>query len=146
MGVKMVGIRHMGVGVLCWGMLVPMAVRMGRHRFVGVQMVTIAVRMRVLMLQPFVDMLMVVGFEQVQRNAQQHKRRAEGQPPGARAASHGPGAQCAEKRCKAKHRAGAARAKRPLRQQVQAQAQSVAGGAHRQQRHRIGPCGQRFGK
>ncbi len=63
MGVKMVGIRHMGVGVLCWGMLVPMAVRMRRHRFVGVQMVTIVMRMRVFMLQLLMDMCMVVPFE-----------------------------------------------------------------------------------
>ena len=63
MRVLVVRIGHMGVGVAHRIVLVPMAVRMGRHRFVGVQMVTIVMRMRVFMLQLLMDMCMVVPFE-----------------------------------------------------------------------------------
>jgi hypothetical protein len=43
MGVQMVGIGHMGVGVLHGRMLVPMVVRLRWHGFVGMQMVAIVV-------------------------------------------------------------------------------------------------------
>jgi hypothetical protein len=79
--VPVMGIRHMGVAVPLWHMPVPVAVRALRHLFVTMFVVPVIVPMRVLMLQRFVFMLMVVRLGQVQRNAQQHQQTASRHAP-----------------------------------------------------------------
>ena len=83
MGVQMVGIRHMRVRMPQRRMLVPMAVRPVRHRFMVVEMVAVVVRMCMLVLQPFMEVFVVVVFQQMQAHAHEHQEPADHQQPAA---------------------------------------------------------------
>jgi len=60
-----------------------MAVRPGRHDFMGMEMVPIVVRMGMLVLKLGMRVIVTVRLEQMQHHANQHQHTADGQHPGA---------------------------------------------------------------
>ena len=108
------------------------------------QMVAVVVDMRVFMLQGRVVVRMVVRLRQMQHHAQQHQPAAQGHHRARGALAQRQCAERSDEGCKGKHRPRAAGAEGPLGQQVQPQAQSVAGGADGQERGSRAKGGKRF--
>ncbi len=126
MAVGVVGIRHMRMAVLDGLVLVCMAVRTIGHGVVGMVVVAVVMAVRMLVQQGSVQMCMAMRFGQVQHHASQHQSAAQGHQRAGWPATQADGHRSTDEGRKRKHRPSARRAKRPLRQQVKAQAQTVA--------------------
>ena len=110
-----------------------MAVRAVRHVGVRVLVVAVVVPMRMLVVERVVDVLVRVALRKVQNDAGEHERAAGDEEHVARAIAEGEGQRGADERREREHRTGARRAERALGEQVEAQADAVAGGADREQ-------------
>ena len=142
MPVRVMGVRHVGVNVARRAMRVRVAVRPVGHHGVRVLMMAVVVPVRVLVLERVVDVRVGVPLRQVQDDAGQHQQAAGAEPRIARAVAERKGDSGADEWREGEHRAGARRAECPLRQQVEAQAEAIAGGADGKQRQRRrGPGG-----
>lgn len=133
MPMQVMRIRHMRVGMGLRFMLMPVAVCPFGLGAVCVVMVTVGVVVRMFVVQRGMLMGMAMRLHQVQQDAAQHEQATGADPQADRAVAHGQRQHRANKRCKREHRPGAGGAKGALRQQVKAQAQTVASGAHGQQ-------------
>ena len=91
-------------------MLMNVAVRADRHRFVEVAMVPIGMGVSMLVLHFIVVMFMRMSFCQVQNQAQDHQERTADHPLASTAFTKSNGKQRANKRRKSKHRACSGRA------------------------------------
>ncbi len=78
MPVRVVHVRHMGVGMPCRLVTVPVAVFTRRHDVVRVIVVAVVVAVRVLVLERLVLMFMSVRLRQVQHDAGEHQHAAGG--------------------------------------------------------------------
>ena len=114
--VQVMGIRHVGMRVVQWGVLVCMAVRPHWHHCVGVRMMPIFMRVGVFMLQRLMIVCVAVRFQQVQHDTNQHQNAANQKHPCATAAAHGKRTQRTHEWRQSENRACAPRTKRALGQ------------------------------
>jgi len=111
---------------------VQVAVRSSGHRIVTVGVVPVVVAVGMLVLEPFVLVLVSMALRQVQDDARGHQHGGDQHPGTAAALAERHSQQRTDEGGECKHRASARRTERPLGQQVQAQAQTIPGGAHNQ--------------
>ena len=130
---RVVRIGHMRVPVGHRLMPVRVAVRSRRNPVMRVIVVSVVVRVRMFVLRRMVMVFVPMRLHQMQQHAAQHQNTSRSHAPAQRPVTQGDGKQGTDERGECKHRARASRAERPLCQQVQAQAQTVACGADRQQ-------------
>lgn len=78
---RVVDVRCVRVAVTCRTMLMPMAVRAGRHGVMDVIVMTIVVPMCMFMLHLHVFMLVGVLFGQMQEHSRQHQDATQRQAP-----------------------------------------------------------------
>ena len=111
-------IRHMWMTVLHRLVPVPMAVRCSGHRGVRVQMVAVVMRVRMLVFERFVGVLMRVALGQMQEHAGQHQQRTGAEPHGRSTLAQRIGDGGADEGRKREHRASARCAEFALRQKI----------------------------
>ena len=121
-----VGVRHRLVGV-------GVRVLAGHRRNVRVGVVAIVVAVRVLVREGLVPVLVAMGLGDVEVDADREARRRAAGPPRRRAIAEGICERGADERREREHRAGARGADATLGEQVEPEAQPVAGRAARQQ-------------
>jgi hypothetical protein len=126
-------IGHMRVFMTHGFVPMPMAVVPQGQDIVGVQVVPILVRVGMFVFERFMVVGVTVRLKQMQHNPDQHQYTACAQHPSAGAATECERAQCPDERRKRKHGACTPCTKRPLREQIQAQAQPIASRANGQQ-------------
>ena len=131
--------------MLVWNMRVRMPHRLvavqvtvhsGEQRIVTMGVVPIIVAVSMLMFRRVVLMFVPMTFREVKDDARRHQQRAGLHPGAAAAFTEHEGEQRADERSEREHRAGACCAERSLGQQVETQAQSVAGRTHCEQGER----------
>lgn len=83
-GVRVMGIGHMGMRVPQRLVVMAVTVFADRHRVVNMVVMGVVLPMCVLMLQGFVRVLMAMGLGQVQHHAGQHQRTAHCPLPSSR--------------------------------------------------------------
>ena len=108
-------IRHVWMTVVYRLVPVPMAVRCSGRRGMRVQMVAVVMRVRMLVVERFVGVLMRVALGQVQEHAGQHQQRAGAEPHGRAALAQRISDGGADEGRKREHRAGACCAEFALR-------------------------------
>lgn len=101
-----------------------------------VRMVPIIVPVGVLVRHRLMRVLMPVVFYQMQKHPGQHQHAAQQHQPSRRALPEPEGHGGANERREGEHRPGSCGTKGPLCQKVEAQAQPIAGGAHREKPQR----------
>ena len=133
MPVSVMVVRHVGVHMPRRLVAVQVAVLTDRQRFMGVGVMPVAMAMGVFMFRLVVLVFVPVALGEVEHDARSHEHRA-GQHPGTAATfTEQESKQGADKGREREHRAGARRAEGALRQQVEAQAEPVAGRSDHQQ-------------
>ena len=130
----MVHVGRVWVGVVQRAVVVRVAVRAGGHGAVAVQVVAVVVGVGVFVVHGLVIVVVAVVFCQVDQHPGHHEPAAREQQPAGRALAQRERTQGADEGRERKHRPGARGAKAALRQQIEAQAQAVAGGAHGEQK------------
>ena len=113
--------------------LMGMAVRSRCQRIVVMMVMAVVMPVGVLMIQGIMNVAVGMGFCQVEQHAEQHQHSASGHEPTCLSLTERKGRQRAHERCKRKYRARARRPEGALGEQVKAQAQTVPGGADREQ-------------
>ena len=133
MGVKVVLIGRVGVSVGERCVMMPVAVSTVRHRDVRVLVVGIVMPVGVFMLHREVQVLVRVALAQMQPDAGEHQSGTRPYPRARVALAHRDRQQRAYEWRQREDRSGAGRAKSPLREQIQAQAETVAARTEREQ-------------
>ena len=80
MPVRVMRVRHMRMDMRYRIVSMPMAVRAGRKQVVRMLMVAVAVRVRMLVFERLMDVLVCVALGQMQQHAGQHQQRASAEP------------------------------------------------------------------
>ena len=111
-------IRHVWMTVLHRLVLVPMTVCCSGRRGVRVQMVAVVVRVRMLVFERLMDVLMRVALGQMQQHAGQHQQRAGAEPHGRATLAQRIGNRGADEGRKREYRTGACCAEFALRQKI----------------------------
>ena len=133
MSVRVMLIRDVGVSMPRRLVPVQVAVLTHRQRVMCVGVVPVVMGVGVFMFRLVVLVFVPVAFDEVKNDARGHQHRT-GQHPGTSAAfAEQEREECPDERSEGEHRPGARGAEEALREQVEAQAQAIAGGAHRQQ-------------
>ena len=132
MRVQVVRIGDMGMYVPNGFMAVLVAMLVDRFPLMDVRVVTVIMDMGVLMFGCLMKMLMSVGLHQMQEDTNEHQDSANDKHPGTSAVAHRKCAQCSNERCKGEDRPCAPCAERPLRKQIQAQAQPISSSSNSQ--------------
>ena len=144
MTVSVMGIRDVRVRMAQRHVAMRVAVRPVRQGGVHMIMVTIVMGVRVFMRHGFMVVCMGMPFHQVQQHTRKHQGTACHQRPGGGTIGHRKGHHTADEGREGEYRARARRAKRPLRQQVKAQAQAITCSAYSQQSDGRAPVWQGF--
>ena len=125
-------------------MNMPVAVRAARHRVVRVVVMAVVVPVRMLVVQHLVCMDMPVRLGQMQHHAKHHQQASGRHDPTAAAVAQRDRDRGPDERREGEHRARARGTERPLREQIEAQAKSVARRADHEQTDRCAERGQRI--
>ena len=111
-------VRHMRMDMRHRIVSMPMAVCAGRHQVVRMLVVAVVVRVRMLVFERLMDVLMRVALGQMQEHAGQHQQRTGAKPYRRAALAQRIGDGGADERREREHRPGACCAEFALRQKV----------------------------
>ena len=118
MPVRVMRVRHMRMNMRYRIVSMPMAVCARRHQVVRMLVVAVVMRVRMLVFERLMDVLMRVALGQMQQHAGQHQQRAGDKPHGRAALAQRIRNRGADERREREHRTGACGAELALRQKI----------------------------